>query len=96
MSSSDFRDDDRNRESVVARDDLHAVTFGSDCEIAQRPLMGPKFAKMMVSQRLGGLGQSPALRAVFDLHQLRRTYALVLHGSSAEPSGMAVMRGHSR
>jgi enoyl-CoA hydratase len=81
---------------VVPREELHESTLGIAREIADRPVMGTKLAKMAVNQSLDAQGQWSALQAAFGLHQLGHTHARVLHGTIVDPSGFDVIRNLSR
>lgn len=81
---------------VVTRDELHDFTLGIAKEIAARPVMGTKLAKMAVNQSLEAQGQYTAIQAAFGLHQLGHTHARVLHGIIVDPSGIDVIRELSR
>jgi enoyl-CoA hydratase len=81
---------------VVPRAELHEFTLGIAKEIAARPVMGTKLAKMAVNQSLDAQGQWTAVQAAFGLHQLGHTHARVVHGYIVDPSGIDVIRQLSK
>jgi enoyl-CoA hydratase len=81
---------------VVPRDELHEFTLGIAKEIAERPVMGTKLAKMAVNQSLDAQGQWTAIQAAFGLHHLGHSHARILHGVIVDPSGIDVIRQLSK
>jgi enoyl-CoA hydratase len=82
---------------VVPRADLEAFTLTMAEEIAQRPPMGLRLAKMAVNQSLDAQGQWTALQAAFGLHQLAHAHSrAVFDGVPVDPSGIDVIRNLSR
>jgi enoyl-CoA hydratase len=82
---------------VVPRDELAEFTLGIAREIAERPVMGTKLAKMAVNQSLDAQGQWTALQAAFGLHHVGHAHARVIHGGiPVDPSGIEVIRRLSR
>lgn len=77
---------------VVARDDLEDYTLQIATEIAERPAIGLKLAKMAVNQSLDSQGQWNALQAAFTLHQFGHSYAETQFGLPVDPSGVDVIR----
>lgn len=77
---------------VVPRDQLESFTLELASEIAERPAMGLKLAKLAVNQSLDAQGQWTALRAALGLHHLGHAHARVLHGIPVDPSGAEVVR----
>jgi enoyl-CoA hydratase len=81
---------------VVPREELEAFTLGIAREIAARPPMGLKLAKLAVNQSLEAQGQLTAIHAAFGLHQLGHANARIVHGIPVDPTGIAVIRELSR
>ena len=82
---------------VTSREDLHSFTLGIAKEIAERPVMGTKLAKMAVNQSLDAQGQWTAVQAAFGLHHVGHAHARVVHdGIPVDPSGIDVIRRLSR
>lgn len=81
---------------VVAQAELHDFTLGIAREIAERPAMGTKLAKMAVNQSLDAQGQWSAIQAAFGLHHVGHAHARVLHGIPVDPEGIEVIRRLSR
>jgi enoyl-CoA hydratase len=77
---------------VVARDELERFTLELASEIAQRPAMGLKLAKLAVNASLDAQGQYNAVRAAFALHHIGHANARIVHGSPIDPSGIDVVR----
>jgi enoyl-CoA hydratase len=81
---------------VVPRDDLERFTLQLAEEIAARPAMGLKLAKLAVNQSLDAQGQWNAIQAAIGLHHLGHAHARVLHGIPVDPSGAEVIRAMNR
>jgi enoyl-CoA hydratase len=81
---------------VVPRDELEARTLQIASEIAARPAIGLKLAKMAVNQSLDAQGQWNALQAAFGLHQFGHTFAETQFGIPVDPSGFDVIRALSK
>ena len=81
---------------VVAREDLGSFTLQIAREIAERPVMGTKLAKLAVNQSLDAQGQWNAIQSAFGLHHVGHAHARVLHGMPVDPSGIDVIRRLSR
>lgn len=77
---------------VVPRDDLERFTLQIAEEIAARPAMGLKLAKLAVNQSLDAQGQWNAIQSAIGLHHLGHAHARVLHGIPVDPSGAEVIR----
>ncbi len=77
---------------VVARDELEDYTLQIAVEIAERPAIGLKLAKMAVNQSLDSQGQWSALQAAFSLHQFGHSFAETQFGVPVDPSGLDVIR----
>lgn len=77
---------------VVARDELEDYTLQIASEIAERPAIGLKLAKMAVNQSLDSQGQWSALHAAFNLHQFGHSYAETQFGYPVDPAGLDVIR----
>lgn len=77
---------------VVARDELEDYTLQIAAEIAERPAIGLKLAKMAVNQSLDAQGQWSALQAAFSLHQFGHSYAETRFDSTVDPSGFDIIR----
>jgi len=77
---------------VVPLEDLPRFTLQIAEEIAARPAMGLKLAKLAVNQSLDAQGQWTAVQAAFSLHHLGHAHARVVHGMPIDPSGMDVIR----
>jgi enoyl-CoA hydratase len=80
---------------VVARDELESFTLDIASEIAERPAMGLKLAKMSVNQSLDAQGQWTAVQAAFALHHLGHANARIVHGMPLDPAGMDMIRKKS-
>ena len=81
---------------VVPKTDLAAFTLQMAEEIAARPAMGLKLAKLAVNQSLDAQGQYSAIQSAFGLHHLGHAHARVVHGVPVDPSGMDVIRQLSK
>lgn len=82
---------------VVPREELDDFTVELAVEIASRPAMGLKLAKLAVNQSLDAQGQWTALQAAFALHHLGHAHARTQHdGFPVDPSGIEVIRSLSR
>ncbi|HVM52190.1 MAG TPA: enoyl-CoA hydratase [Acidimicrobiales bacterium] len=81
---------------VVAGEDLERFTLALAEEIAARPAMGLKLAKLAVNQSLDAQGQWNAIQAAIGLHHLGHAHARVLHGIPVDPSGAEVIRNLNR
>ncbi|HEX4905343.1 MAG TPA: enoyl-CoA hydratase [Acidimicrobiales bacterium] len=81
---------------VVARDDLESFTLSMAAEIAERPAMGLKLAKLAVNQSLDAQGQWQAIQSALGLHHLGHAHARVVHGIPVDPSGAEVIRKMNR
>ena len=77
---------------VVPREDLERFTLQLAEEIAARPAMGLKLAKLAVNQSLDAQGQWNAIQAAIGLHHLGHAHARVIHGIPVDPSGAQVIR----
>jgi len=77
---------------VVPREELEPFTLQLASEIAERPAMGLKLAKLAVNQSLDAQGQWTALQAALGLHHLGHAHAHVVHGVPVDPSGAEVIR----
>ena len=81
---------------VVPRDDLERFTLQIAEEIAARPAMGLKLAKLAVNQSLDAQGQWNAIQAAIGLHHLGHAHARVVHGIPVDPNGAEVIRNMNR
>lgn len=81
---------------VVPRAELEPFTLGIASEIARRPAMGLKLAKLSVNQSLDAQGQWSAVQAAFALHHLGHANARIVHGVPLDPGGMDVIRDLSK
>jgi len=82
---------------VVPRDELEAYTVYIAKEIAQRPAIGLRLAKMACNQSLDAQGQGTAVQAAFGLHQLGHSHARYIHdGFPVDPAGLDVIRALSK
>jgi enoyl-CoA hydratase len=77
---------------VVTREELEPFTLGIASEIAQRPAMGLKLAKLAVNASLDAQGQWTAVQTAFALHHVGHANARIVHGSPIDPSGIDVVR----
>jgi enoyl-CoA hydratase len=77
---------------VVPRGELEAFTVALAAEIAQRPAMGLKLAKLAVNASLDAQGQYSAVQAAFALHHVGHANARIVHGAPIDPSGVEVVR----
>lgn len=79
---------------VVPGAELEGFTLQIAEEIARRPAMGLKLAKMSVNQSLDAQGQWSAVQAAFALHHLGHAQARLLHdGRPLDPAGFDAVRG---
>lgn len=77
---------------VVALDELESFTLGLASEIAERPAIGLKLAKMSVNQTLEAAGQYTAMQSSFGLHQMGHAHARSQFGGiPVDPEGIAVI-----
>ena len=81
---------------VVPRDDLERFTLQLAEEIAARPAMGLKLAKLSVNQSLDAQGQWNAIQSAIGLHHLGHAHARVIHGVPVDPSGAQVIRNMNK
>jgi enoyl-CoA hydratase len=81
---------------VVPRDDLESFSLEMAAEIAERPAMGLKLAKLAVNQSLDAQGQWQAIQSALGLHHLGHAHARVQHGVPVDPSGADVIRRMNR
>jgi enoyl-CoA hydratase len=77
---------------VVPRESLESFTLEIAHEIALRPAIGLKLAKMSVNQSLDAQGQWSAVQAAFALHHLGHANARIVHGAPIDPSGTDLIR----
>jgi enoyl-CoA hydratase len=77
---------------VVTRDELEAFTLEIAAEIAQRPAMGLRLAKMAVNASLDAQGQWNAVQSAFAMHHIGHANARIVHGTPIDPSGVDVVR----
>lgn len=77
---------------VVARDDLERFTLDIAKEIAERPAMGLKLAKLAVNASLDAQGQWNAVQSAFALHHIGHAHARIVHGAPIDPGGVDVVR----
>lgn len=77
---------------VVPREELEGFTLTIASEIAERPAMGLKLAKLSVNQSLDAQGQWTAVQAAFALHHLGHANAQIVHGRPLDPSGLEAIR----
>jgi enoyl-CoA hydratase len=77
---------------VVARRELESFTLEIASEIAQRPAMGLKLAKLAVNASLDAQGQWTAVQTAFALHHVGHANARIVHGSPIDPGGIDVVR----
>jgi enoyl-CoA hydratase len=77
---------------VVPRAQLESFTLEIASEIAARPAMGLKLAKLAVNQSLDAQGQWTAIQSAFALHHLAHANARIVHGSPIDPGGVDVVR----
>ena len=81
---------------VVPREELETFTLGIAEEIAQRPAMGLKLAKLAVNASLDAQGQYNAIQTAFGLHHVGHANARIVHGTPIDPSGVDVVRDLSK
>lgn len=81
---------------VVPRDDLERFTLQIAEEIAARPAMGLKLAKLAVNQSLDAQGQWTAIQSAIGLHHLGHAHAHVIHGTPVDPNGAEIIRKMNR
>ncbi|MFB7091539.1 enoyl-CoA hydratase [Streptomyces sp. NPDC056296] len=82
---------------VVPREDLEKFTLDMASEIAQRPPVGLKLAKLAVNQGLEAQGQYTAMQAAFGLHQVGHANArIVFDGVPVDPAGLEIIRKLSK
>jgi len=77
---------------VVSREELESFTLGIASQIARRPAMGLKLAKLAVNASLDAQGQWNAVQAAFALHHIGHANARIVHGAPIDPSGIDVVR----
>src|SRR5438309_2151841 len=75
---------------VVPRDELETFTLGIASEIAQRPAIGLKLAKLSVNASLDAQGQWNAVQSAFALHHVGHANARIVHGAPIHPAGVEV------
>jgi enoyl-CoA hydratase len=81
---------------VVPRDDLERFTLQIAEEIAARPAMGLKLAKLAVNNSLDAQGQWTAIQSAIGLHHLGHAHARVQFGIPVDPSGAEVIRSMNK
>jgi len=77
---------------VVPRSELEAFTLDIASEIAARPAIGLKLAKLAVNGSLDAQGQWTAVQSAFALHHVGHANARIVHGAPIDPSGIDVVR----
>ena len=77
---------------VVPRESLEAFTLDIATEIAARPAMGLKLAKLAVNASLDAQGQYNAVQTAFALHHVGHANARIVHGTPIDPGGVEVVR----
>jgi len=77
---------------VVPREALEAFTLDIATEIAARPAMGLKLAKLAVNASLDAQGQYNAVQTAFALHHVGHANARIVHGTPIDPGGIEVVR----
>jgi len=77
---------------VVSRDELEPFTMDIAKEIAERPAMGLRLAKMAVNASLDAQGQWNAVQSAFAMHHIGHANARIVHGTPIDPSGVDVVR----
>jgi enoyl-CoA hydratase len=81
---------------VVSRDSLESFTLDIAAEIARRPAMGLRLAKMAVNASLDAQGQWNAVQSAFAMHHIGHANARIVHGTPIDPSGVDVVRDLSK
>lgn len=81
---------------VVPRAQLASFTLALAEQIATRPAMGLRLAKLSVNQSLDAQGQWTALQGAFSLHHLGHANARIVHGIPVEPSGAEIIRREAK
>ena len=77
---------------VVPNGELEEFTLKIASEIAERPAIGLKLAKLSVNASLDAQGQHNAVQAAFGLHHLGHANARIVHGHPIDPAGADVIR----
>jgi enoyl-CoA hydratase len=81
---------------VVPREQLASFTLALAEQIATRPAMGLRLAKLSVNQSLDAQGQWTALQGAFSLHHLGHANSRIVHGIPVEPSGAEIIRREAK
>jgi enoyl-CoA hydratase/carnithine racemase len=77
---------------VVPRAELESFTLDIAAEIAERPAIGLKLAKLAVNASLDAQGQWNAIQSAFALHHVGHANARIVHGTPIDPTGIEVVR----
>jgi enoyl-CoA hydratase len=77
---------------VVPRAELESFTLDIATEIAARPAMGLRLAKLAVNASLDAQGQWNAIQSAFAMHHIGHANARIVHGTPIDPSGVDVVR----
>lgn len=81
---------------IVAREALADETLALASQIAQRPSMGLKLAKMSVNQTQDAQGLWSSLQAAMSLQQLGHSHNQQVHGMSVDPEGASIIREQAK
>ena len=81
---------------VVAKETLASDTLALASQIAQRPSMGLKLAKMSVNQTQDAQGLWNSLQAAMSLQQLGHSHNQQVHGMSVDPDGARIIRDQAK
>ena len=73
---------------VVPRDELETFTLAMAAKIATKPSFALKAAKLSVNHMLEAQGQTVALQAAMNAHQLTHSHNIQLFGQGVDPSGL--------
>lgn len=80
---------------VVPRAELAERTLELARQVALRPSMGLKLAKLSVNQALDAQGYGAGVQGAFSLHQLGHSHNQQVYGSLINPAGSDVIRASS-
>lgn len=81
---------------VVPAAELADHTLNLANQIAARPMMGLKLAKLAVNQSQDAQGYTNAIEAAFSLHQLGHSHNMQVHGYLVDPNGIKIIKSLSR
>jgi enoyl-CoA hydratase len=81
---------------IVPRTELEQFTLDMASQIARRPAIALKMAKMSVNQSLDAQGMWTAIQSAFNLHQFGHANNRVIHGDIIDPAGAAIIRDQAR